>query len=179
MLQLVFGPYHEDTQHPWHRLERGELTLDDARTEIIALGNAAGVDSDPYRVLALLASGSHARDAMIARVRALRACGVRTAIVTNNVREFREGWMSLLPTEELFDILVDSSELGIRKPDPRIYRHTLAELGGVSAQEAVFLDDYRANVEAARRLGMHGIVVGSDPADALAELDALIDGLHR
>jgi HAD superfamily hydrolase (TIGR01509 family) len=87
--------------------------------------------------------------------------------------------MSLLPTAELFDILVDSSELGIRKPDPRIYRHTLAELGGVSAQEAVFLDDYRANVEAARRLGMHGIVVGSDPADALAELDALIDGLHR
>jgi epoxide hydrolase-like predicted phosphatase len=178
MLELVFGPYHRDTDHPWHRLERGELSLDDARTEIITLGEAAGVDSDPFRVLALLASGAGPRPAMVARVRSLRACGVRTAIVTNNAREFRDAWMSLLPFEELFDALVDSSELGIRKPDARIFHHALSELGGIAPQHAVFLDDFSANVEAARELGMRGIVVADDPSEALAELDVLIEALR-
>jgi epoxide hydrolase-like predicted phosphatase len=173
----VFGPYHRDTDHPWHRLERGELSLEDARAEIVALGEAAGVDCDPYKVLALLADSSGPRLAMVERVKALRERGICTAIVTNNAREFREAWMSLLPFEELFDALVDSSELGIRKPDARIFHHALRELGGIAPEQALFLDDFSANVEAARRLGMRGIVVAEDPVAALAELDLLIASL--
>ena len=64
----------------------------------------------------------------------------------------------------------------MRKPDPRIFELALTELGGVDPGRSVFLDDYLGNVEAARRVGMFGILVESDPAGALAELDRLLDG---
>jgi len=172
LLEVVFGPYHEDTDHPWHRLERGELALDDARAEIVALGAEIGLDSDPYRVLAALA-GTGTRDAFVRCVEDLRARGYATAIVTNNAREFRDVWRAMLPVAELFDAVIDSSEVGLRKPDPRIYRLALRALGDVAAERAIYLDDYPANVDAAVRLGMHGIVVGPDPAPALAELQTL------
>ena len=120
VLEVVFGPYHDDTDHPWHRLERAEISLEAARVEIIALGEAAGIDADPYRVLGALAQSAGVREPMVERVRTLRRAGVRTALVTNNIKEFREGWLALLPFDELFDLLVDSSELGIRKPNPAI-----------------------------------------------------------
>jgi putative hydrolase of the HAD superfamily len=174
LMQVVFGPYHEDTDHPWHRLERGELTLLAARDEIIALGLDEGLDSDPFKVLALLAAGGGPRDEVVECVRELRDAGYRTAIVTNNAREFRDAWFGMLPFDELFDVIVDSSEVGMRKPNPEIFTYTLRELGDVSPECAVFLDDFEGNVEAAMRLGMHGIVVTSDPRPALAELDALL-----
>lgn len=175
LLEIVFGPYHDDTDHPWHRLERGEVGLEEARTEIVAIGEAAGVDTDPYRVLQLLAGNATPREPMIERVRTLRAGGVRTALVTNNIREFRDGWLSLLPFDELFDVIVDSSELGIRKPNPAIFEHALRELGNVSPLNSIFLDDYEGNIDAAERLGIHGILVGYEPTAALALLDAVIE----
>ena len=173
MLEIVFGPYHDDTDHPWHRLERGELALEDARTEIIALGEREGIDSDPYRVLALLAAGSGPREDVVAAVHRLRDGGYRTAIVTNNAREFRDAWLSLLPFDEMFDVIVDSSAVGMRKPNPEIFHHTLRELGDVEPARAVFLDDFEGNVRAAVELGLHGIVVGSDPTEALEALARL------
>jgi epoxide hydrolase-like predicted phosphatase len=113
---------------------------------------------------------------VIDRTRQLRADGYKTALVTNNIVEFREFWRPMVPLDELFDVVVDSSEVGVRKPDRRIYEMTLAELGGVDPARSVFLDDYVGNVEAARRLGMYGIVVESDPVPALAELDRVLDG---
>jgi epoxide hydrolase-like predicted phosphatase len=175
LIEIVFGPYHADTDHPWHRLERGELSLEAAREEIIALGASEGLDSDPYRVLALLAPSGGARSEMVACVRRVRAHGCRTALVTNNAREFREAWLSLLPFHELFDVIVDSSEVGMRKPNPEIYRHALRELGGIVPTRAVFLDDFEGNVAAAIRLGLQGILVGPDPSAAIAELDALFE----
>ncbi len=174
LLEVVFGPYHDDTDHPWHRLERGEMALEDARTEILALGKAAGIDADPYRVLGLLAGNAAIRETMVERVRTLRSGGVRTALVTNNIREFREGWQGMLPFDELFDVLVDSSELGIRKPNPKIFEHTLLALGGVSPGKTIFLDDYAGNISAAEKLGIHGILVGYDPAAAIEVLDDVI-----
>ena len=106
-------------------------------------------------------------------VRRLRADGVRTALVTNNAAEFREGWRKSIPVDELFDVVVDSSEEGVRKPDPRIFERTLERLG-VEAARAVFLDDYAGNVDAAQALGIRGVLVGSDPSLAVAEVDRLI-----
>ena len=81
--------------------------------------------------------------------------------------------LNLVP---LFEVVIDSSEVGIRKPDPRIYRLALERLGAIDPARSVFLDDYAGNVDAARRVGMLGIVVEADPAPALAELDRLLDG---
>ena len=176
MLEIVFGPYHEDTDHPWHRLERGEVTLEAAREEIIGLGAREGIDSDPYRVLALLAAGGGPRDDVVGSVHRLRDAGYRTAIVTNNAREFREAWMTLLPFDEMFDVIIDSSEVGMRKPNPEIFHHTLRELGDVEPARAVFLDDHEGNVRAATAVGLHGILVETDPTGALEALARLTFG---
>jgi len=71
-----------------------------------------------------------------------------------------------------FDVYVNSADVGLRKPDPAIFRLTLERLG-VAPQEAVFLDDSLPNVEAARALGIHAIHV-TDPTTALAELELLL-----
>ena len=76
----------------------------------------------------------------------------------------------------LFDVIVDSCLEGIRKPDPAIYRLALDRLGvgDDEAHRTAFLDDFEQNVHAAREVGMHGILVGTDPRPALAELEALV-----
>jgi HAD superfamily hydrolase (TIGR01509 family) len=63
----------------------------------------------------------------------------------------------------------------MRKPDPRIFLHTLEVLGAIEAGRAVFLDDHPGNVEGARRAGLVGILV-DDPVEAIAELDAILTG---
>ena len=176
LVEIVFGPYHRDTDHPWHRLERGEISLRDARDEIIALGAREGVDSDPVALFQRMSGSPGTREIVVACVRRLRTDGYRTAVVTNNIREFREAWVRMVPVSELFDLVVDSSEVGVRKPDPRIFHLALEQLGGIAPERAVFLDDVAANVEAAIALGIRGVRVGADPAPALAELDGLLDG---
>jgi len=174
VLEIVFGPYHEDTDHPWHRLERGEIPLLEARDAIIARGRAEGIDTDPFRLFALLGRGEGAREPMVERTRRLLARGYRTALVTNNAHEFREGWRKLVPADELFEVIVDSSEVGMRKPDPRIFELALARLGDIEPERALFLDDFPSNVAAAEKLGMRGVLVRPDLTDALAALDALL-----
>jgi putative hydrolase of the HAD superfamily len=174
VLGLVFGPYDRDTDHPWHRLERGELSLLEARQAIIALASEAGLAFDPLAILARMANTGGAREAVVAATRRLRERGLRTALVTNNAREFRAGWRSMIPLAELFDTVIDSSEVGVRKPDPAIFALALRELGGVAPERAVFLDDFPGNVAAARRFGMHGVLVEDDPRSALDELERLI-----
>jgi len=171
---IVFGPYHEDTDHPWHRLERGELSLAHAREQIMALGEAAGIAVDPFRVFARMAGEHGARDDLVSRTRALRRAGLRTGLVTNNAREFRDGWRKLVPADELFDVIVDSSEEGVRKPDPQIFHRTLARLGGVAPERALFLDDAASNITAAARLGIRGVLVSRDLGPTLAALDAVL-----
>jgi putative hydrolase of the HAD superfamily len=175
VLEIVFGPYHEDTDHPWHRLERGEIPLALARDAIIALGRAEGIDADPFRLFARMASGGGARAAMVERAQRIVARGYRTALVTNNAHEFREGWRKLVPADELFHVIVDSCEVGVRKPDPRIFALALEKLGGVRPERALFLDDHPSNVAAAAKLGIRSVLVRSDLADALAALDALLE----
>ena len=109
---------------------------------------------------------------MIHRVRELRADGFRTAILTNNVKEWGTYWKESIPLE-LFDLIVDSCDVGLRKPDPAIFRLTCERLG-VAPEAAVFLDDTRRHVEAARQMGLHAILV-RDPWDAMAELDAVLE----
>jgi epoxide hydrolase-like predicted phosphatase len=173
-LEIVFGPYDHDTDHPWHRLERGELTLEVARAEIIALGRHAGIDSDPFHLFGAMGGGGMRAD-VIEFARGVRRGGVATALVTNNAVEFRDFWRRSIPVDELFDQVIDSSEVGIRKPNPRIFELALERLGGIDPAAAVFVDDWPGNVEAARRVGLHGVLVTQDYAAALSELRSLIE----
>jgi len=95
-------------------------------------------------------------------------------MITNNIREYADVWRALLPMEELFDLVVDSSQVGMRKPNPSIFRLALDRLGGLAPERTVFLDDSEANVNAARSLGMHTVHVRGDISEAIAELDALL-----
>jgi putative hydrolase of the HAD superfamily len=114
-------------------------------------------------------------DVVVERVRALRAQGYRTGLVTNNVKEASSEWRKLLPVDVLFEVIVDSSEVGMRKPNPAIFLHALELLGGIEPAAAVFLDDAAGNVAGARRAGLHAVLVdAADPAPALVELDALL-----
>jgi len=171
-IETVFGPYERDTDHPWHRLERGELALGPAMEAIVALGKQRGFDADPMQFFRAMGGGGiHAPVVECARV--LRSDGIRTALVTNNAAEFREHWRKSIPLSELFDVVVDSSEEGVRKPDPRIFERTLERLG-VAAARSAFLDDHPGNIAAAAGLGIRGVLVGPEPAHAVAELEALL-----
>jgi len=176
--EIVFGPYDRDTDHPWHCLERGEISVVEARQAIIDRASEQGlVDFDPFRVLLKLkVDEGGARSVVVARARKLRAEGYRTALVTNNVREFSRGWRSLIPVDELFDEVIDSSREGVRKPDPTIFHLALERLGGVPPDRCVFLDDFEGNLAAARALGILSVLVESDPSGAIAELDRLLLG---
>jgi putative hydrolase of the HAD superfamily len=113
--------------------------------------------------------------AMIRYVRELRERGLRTALLTNNIREWESVWRAKLPElDDLFDVVVDSSFVGMRKPERRIYELTLERLGGdVGADECAFVDDLEVNCEAARALGMAAVRFENAP-QAIAELDEAI-----
>jgi putative hydrolase of the HAD superfamily len=113
------------------------------------------------------------RTVVVDTVLALRDRGVRHAVVTNNAKEFAASWMKMVPAD-LFDVVIDSSAIGMRKPNPAIYHLALKELAVTDPSRAAFLDDYEPNVVAARNLGLHGLVVAADPRAALAELTALL-----
>jgi epoxide hydrolase-like predicted phosphatase len=172
-LELLVGPYHQDTDHPWHRLERGEITIDEWLTAVHALAEAAGTTLDLTPMQSLLSTLS-VHDDVVAHIRVLRADGYRTALVTNNVREGSATWRAMLPVDDLFDIVVDSSSVGMRKPDPAIFVHTLDLLGGIAPERAVFLDDVEGNLVGARSAGLRTILVSDPPGPALAELDLLL-----
>ncbi len=177
MTDIIFGPYDEDTDHPWHRLERGEITVTQARDEILASSTAdGGTPVDPFELLAAL-GGSEIRGDVVDWCRDLRGRGVRTGLLTNNAKEFESFWRPLLPLDELFDDVIDSSAVGLRKPDPRIYRLALERLG-VDAADAVFVDDAPGNVTGAERVGIRGVLIGPQREDVPAALAELARHVH-
>jgi putative hydrolase of the HAD superfamily len=173
ILSILFGDYHEDNDHPWHQLERGEISLQTARAQIIALGLDHGLELDPVELLSRIGTGGGTRDVLIERTHELRRQGYKTALVTNNFAEVRSAWRKLLPVDELFDVVVDSSEIGMRKPDPAIFRHALALLS-TPPERAIFLDDFEGNLTAAAKLGIKGVLVGANVDDAIDELNRLL-----
>jgi putative hydrolase of the HAD superfamily len=171
-LRAMMGPLHEDTDHPWHRLERGEITLEEARAGQHELFAALGMEAPS------LGSSSRAdfrfrlNEPVLALVVELRSAGLTTGILTNNVSVARPLWWDLHPWEELFDDIVDSHEVGMRKPNPAIFHLALGRLGA-TAERTAFCDDLPANVDAATALGFHGVLVDEDPTPAIATVRQL------
>jgi putative hydrolase of the HAD superfamily len=78
-------------------------------------------------------------------------------MLTNNVREWEPLWRSILPVDEIFEVVVDSGFVGCRKPDRAIYDLTLERIGNPLPDQCLFIDDTDVNCDAARSLGMTAI----------------------
>jgi putative hydrolase of the HAD superfamily len=176
--ELIMGPHHLDTDHPWHQVERGEITFAQCREMTQQLLANAGVTQPARPPKDSSTSRSsftfELNDDMVAFIHDLRDAHIPTAILTNNVREFRQWWWPLLDFEALFTTIVDSHEVGMRKPNPAIYQLTLDRLG-VDATRAAFLDDLHANVVAASDMGLHGIHVEQEALPAIHHARTLTD----
>ena len=145
----------EHGDHPLFVLERGEITEVEFR-ERIARHLEDGFDLSRLRTLYF--ERLEPNRPMIDFIRGLRGRGVRAALLTNNVREWEPLWRAKLPEiDELFELVVDSAFVGLRKPDPAIFTLTLDRLGGVEPERCVFVDDLDVNCEAARALGMAAV----------------------
>jgi putative hydrolase of the HAD superfamily len=151
----------------WARLERSEVDFDEFCVLFEKEAGEAGGVIDARAVMALLAG--ELRPAMVEAVKRCRerlktACLTNTFVIGPGSR--REGM------DAMFDAVIESSRIGVRKPDPRFY--TLAcELLEIEPSEAVFLDDLGINLKPARALGMTTIKV-TDPDEALAELEQVV-----
>ena len=153
----------------WARLERGELSMEDFFGAFEGDCAAAGRQLSARALMECIALAAEPRPRMLEAVRRIRCGGLRAAALTNNWVGEETGADILKP---FFDVFVESSVVGLRKPDPRIYRHTCDAIG-VAPSEAIFLDDIGQNLKAARALGMTTIKV-DDPDIALRELEALL-----
>ncbi len=156
-------------QGAWARLERGELSLETFFPAFEAECHGAGFPLDAHALFACMAEASKPRPTMLEAIHRIRASGLRAGALTNN-------WISEnQPTRLLephFDVFIESSVVGLRKPDPRIYELACARLE-VRPAEAAFLDDIGSNLKAARALGMTTIRV-LEPEAALRELEDLL-----
>jgi epoxide hydrolase-like predicted phosphatase len=161
-------------ENPLHQLERGELTeqafLAMLERELAGiLGREVTLHGFGERYLDAL----DPNDELFAYYRGLHEREVvRMAMLTNNVREWEPHWRAKLPIDEIFETVVDSCYVGLRKPDPRIYGLMLQRLE-LPADACAFVDDVDVNIEAARELGFHAVHF-QDTAQAIAELDALL-----
>ena len=160
----------------WHLLEKGQI---DVATYFSRLSERAPsilgteIDMEAYaRFWRSSAPGVHWM--VVHKIRELKARGVRLGLLTNNVKEFGEHWRTMFPLDELFEEVVDSSHVGMRKPERGIYELTCARMG-VLPTETVFIDDNADNVAAARAYGMEAVHFQEDPWDALAALDAVLE----
>lgn len=169
--EIVMGPHHLDTDHQWHRVERGEITLAECREitkqRLDEAGIVATVPAERPPASGGPAFAFQLNEDMVALIHDLKDAGIPIGILTNNVREFREWWWPLMDFETVFDTIVDSHEVGMRKPNPEIYQLTMTRIGATPHRTA-FLDDLEANVHAANLLGMHGIHVEEDSSGAIA-----------
>jgi putative hydrolase of the HAD superfamily len=107
------------------------------------------------------------------KMRDLKARGLRVGLLTNNVKEFGDGWRSMFPVDELCEEVVDSSHVGMRKPDREIYELTCERMK-ITPEESIFVDDNADNIAAARAYGMEAVHF-LEPIAALDELEAILE----
>jgi epoxide hydrolase-like predicted phosphatase len=159
--------------HPLHELERGRISegefLHRLEQQLDGDVTLAGFRDVYFENL-------HPNRAMIERMGELRRRGLRTAILTNNVREWEPLWRAKIPDlDAIFEEIVDSAWVGLRKPEREIYELVVERLGdGLVASQCLFVDDLEVNCDAARELGMRTVHF-RDTDQALGEIDAALD----
>jgi putative hydrolase of the HAD superfamily len=160
---------------PLAELESGRLSEVDFLSALAErLSERLGRPVDLSRFPEQLFAGLSPNEPFVAYMQQLRGRGYRMAICTNNVREWSQRWQALIPVREIFDVIVDSSVVGFRKPEEPIYQQVLRELG-VDAEQAVFVDDLEVNCAAAAQLGMRAVWFQSTE-QAMADIETALDG---
>jgi putative hydrolase of the HAD superfamily len=162
-------------EHPLFELERGRITEVDflaaLRDELTA---DLGHEPELHRFSEIYFDALDPNEPMIELMRGLRNRGYRMALLTNNVREWEPLWRAMLPVDEIFEVIVDSAFVGLRKPEPEIYELALERIGGgVGAADCLFVDDVEHNVVAARELGMEAVHFRSND-QAIPEIEAAL-----
>jgi len=154
----------------WAKLERGEVDVDTFGALWSAEATALGHELDGRLVLERLAG--EIRPQMVAAIRACKSA-YKIACLTNNfTRAEAELSVEIAAIYALFDAVLESRVLGVRKPDPRFYELACQTLD-LQPEECIFLDDLGVNLKPARALGMHTIKV-VDPDAAITELQGLL-----
>jgi putative hydrolase of the HAD superfamily len=161
----------------WAKMERSEVSLDGFVALFEEEARQQGQKVDGWKILQALSG-----DIRPQMVEALRRCkaAFRVACITNNMKSGEGPGMARSPEKAkavseimtLFEHVVESSKLGLRKPDPKIYQHA-CELLGVPPDRCIYLDDLGVNLKPARAMGMRTIKVG-DPDVAIDELQAMV-----
>jgi putative hydrolase of the HAD superfamily len=157
-------------QNPIHLLERGECS--DSEFERMLAARLLAVDGGTVRAEGLLRrmfAASATVPAMYDTIRAVRGAGYRTALLSNSWG--RQDYPRA-DFPDLFDIVVISGEVGMRKPEEAIFRHAARALG-LDPRNCVFIDDVEANVAAATACGMTGLLHTEADATAAALRDLL------
>jgi len=143
-------------EHPLFMLEKGQLDQDEFTRRVEEeLEGDRRLDTIHVYLKHL-----ERNPEMIDYMRELHDRGLRTALLTNNVREWEATWRSMLPEiDEIFDVVVDSAFVGMRKPERGIYELTIERLGdGIGPADCVFVDDLAMNCDTARELGMTAVL---------------------
>ena len=169
---VALAQIHErDGLHPLHELECGRVSEAQFMADVAAvLTQALDREVAMHDFTEHYFAGLEPNAPMIDLMAGLRDEGYRMALLTNNVREWEPHWRAMAPIDEIFELVVDSAFVGMRKPDHEIYELTVARLG-VPAQACLFVDDFEHNCAAAREAGMSAVVYRS-PAQASAEIRA-------
>jgi putative hydrolase of the HAD superfamily len=151
----------------WARAERGELDLAGFLTAFESDAREHGLDLDAHQIVEALQGEVFPE--MLAALPTLRQAGLRLAAVTNNMAPLTTDRPELRELLDQFEIIVESSIEGVRKPEPAFYRIALERLG-VPPEQCIYLDDLGINLKPARAMGMTTIKV-VDIGAALAELE--------
>lgn len=172
----VDGAYDEGPVHDFHLLEMGKLGFDDYLERLTGRApDILGAELTPDAFVEFSATYAlRVQWPIVHEIRRLDQMGVPLALLTNNVQEFGDSWRASFPVDDLFPLVIDSSEVGMRKPDPRIYELTCVR-AGAEPDASVFLDDNPDNVAAARALGIETVHVGQDPLAVVDELRSILD----
>ena len=167
--KIIFGGAYSDRGNPWHEAECGRQPLDIGFAEKMQKRVAPyGATFDLDFFLPWVSEAENDPDpAMIEVVNELRQAGYRVALLTNAVREFRPVIEKTVPIYDLFDVIIDSSEVGMRKPDKEIYDLTSQKLGAENSQ-CLMIDDLVANVHGAENAGMQGLLFTTSDETAAA-----------
>ena len=157
--EAFFGSGVADGDHPWHRLERGELTMAQAMP-LLDMPPGPPRPPRPYTL----------DEEYVALAEQLAEAGIKLALCTNTPREAAPLWQALYPWGDVFDVIIRSCDIGARKPDVRMVRAALDQLGADPAK-TLFVDDLPANCASARTLGVTAIDGGCE--DSIARIREL------
>jgi putative hydrolase of the HAD superfamily len=163
----------EGGEIPLFKLERGEITEPEF-LEILRdkLEPVLGHRPELHRFREVFFEALDPNEPMIDLMRECKRGGMRMAMLTNNVQEWEPLWRTMLPVDEIFELVIDSGWVGYRKPEPQIYEIT-AERLGLPASACLFVDDIEVNIDAARELGFTAVHY-REPEQAIAEVRAIL-----